>query len=599
MGESRNQQRAETPNPDNTAGPHFAGTLSVLIVDNDPAGTRFMLEILARKGIGANPVDDEKAAIDFLEKNSCDLVFISNKISQGSHKAGSQPHHTFELLGKIRANSPELPVVMMAELDSECPYHPTSHPRFRGDRLAPAEAGGRVTRDVLRLVTQAAVKAICMGCSDFLIKPLDRQIIESLLDTFLPNHSVCTVASAQEGSRYLYQIVGKSPKLIQIVNLAERIAPTSAPVLISGESGTGKELISFLIHRKSKRAQRPYIKVNCVALSDSLLESELFGHEKGAFTGAYTQRKGRFEMAHSGTLLLDEITETPLKFQAKLLRILEQQEFERVGGNENIRINVRIISTTNKDLLEEVKLGRFRQDLYYRLSGVRLVIPPLRQRHEDLPELVWHFVNLCARDTQRRITKLDPAMMNIFTEYHWPGNVRQLRNVVLTSLILGVGPTLSLADVSWLFDELQPLPQAGPTMDERRWTMDDGRLLSPCVGFPQGGVPHRGEPVPAEAGMPRLSYQGLGGIPLAQIEREAILDTLRQTAGNQTKAAKVLGISDRTLRDKIRRYRQGSGSDSHVVGTRSQPVAADPRLRGGELAPAEGPRLAGTQAGVR
>ncbi|MHC4424392.1 MAG: sigma 54-interacting transcriptional regulator, partial [Planctomycetota bacterium] len=211
---------------------------------------------------------------------------------------------------------------------------------------------------------------------------------------------------------------------------------------MSGESGTGKELISFLIHHKSKRAQGPYIRVNCAALSDTLLESELFGHEKGAFTGAHTQRKGRFEMAHGGTLLLDEIAETPPKFQAKLLRVLEQQDFERVGGEKQVRVNVRIISTTNRNLLQEVQQGRFRQDLYYRLSAARLVISPLRKRSEDLPDLVWHFVNLYVREVQRRITKLDSAMMDIFAKYHWPGNVRQLRNVVLTSLIFGVGQTL-------------------------------------------------------------------------------------------------------------------------------------------------------------
>jgi transcriptional regulator with GAF, ATPase, and Fis domain len=276
----------------------------------------------------------------------------------------------------------------------------------------------------------------------------------------------------------------------------------------------------------------PFVHVNCAALSDTLLESELFGHEKGAFTGAYAQRKGRFEMAHSGTLLLDEITETPPRFQAKLLRILEQQEFERVGGNENIKINVRVISTTNRDLLHEVQMGRFRADLYYRLSTARIVVPPLRERREDLPELVWHFVNLYARETQRRITRLDPAMMDIFAEYPWPGNVRQLRNVVLTSLILGVGSVLSLADVSWLFDELQPLPQHGPSPQK--------------ANVPTGGPSDQAPEQPS----------GIGGIPLADLERHAIIETLRQTSGNQTKAAKVLGISDRTLREKMRRYRR-------------------------------------------
>jgi DNA-binding NtrC family response regulator len=371
-------------------------------------------------------------------------------------------------------------------------------------------------------IIDIAVQAINAGCSDFLVKPLDRKKIENLLDTFLPNHRISTADYALRNVQPVFIIVGKSAKLVQTVNLAKKIAPTSVPVLISGESGTGKELISFLIHHHSKRVQGPYVRVNCAALTDSLLESELFGHEKGAFTGAYTQRKGRFEMAHGGTLLLDEIAETPIKFQAKLLRVLEQQDFERVGGNDSIRVDVRIISTTNKDLLQEVARGGFRQDLYYRLSGVRLIVPPLRQRSEDLYDLVWHFVNLYVWQVQRRINKLDPAMMDIFAKYHWPGNIRQLRNVVLTSLILGTGPTLSLADVSWLFDELQPLPQ------ENNLPVGNGQKL----------------------------VSDMAGLPLVQVERQAILDTLTFTSGNQTKAAKILGISDRTLRDKIRRYHQ-------------------------------------------
>lgn len=469
---------------------------NVLIVDDDPELARFMLEILARKGIRGHLANDKNGAMDFLNKGVCDLVFACDRTNR---RAGlsDRARDGFELLREVRANWPELPVIMIAE----------------------AETKG-LQQHKQTIVT--AVKAIRAGCCDFLIKPLDREKVEDLLDTFLPNHSVSTLASAQEGAGCLYQIVGRSSSLVQTIHLAKRIAPTSAPVLISGESGTGKELLSYLVHQESKRAQGPYIKVNCAALSDSLLESELFGHEKGAFTGAYSQRKGRFEMAHGGTLLLDEITETPIRFQAKLLRVLEQQDFERVGGNENVRVNVRIISTTNRDLLQEVHQGRFRPDLYYRLSGVRLVIPPLRRRREDLAELVWYFVNLYAREARRRITKLHPAMMDIFAKYDWPGNVRQLRNVVRTSLILGVGETLSLADVSWLFDELQPREEL--SVEDKKCSVDN--------------------------------RQSLGGISLEQLERRAILDTLDQTGGNRTKAAKVLGISDRTLRDKIHRYRR-------------------------------------------
>jgi len=474
---------------DNLCSEKQGDIANILIADDDSELARFMLEILARKGLRGHLANDKDSAIKFISKGSCDLVFTSDIISRRKNLSG-RLQDGFELLEKIRANWPELPVIMMTK------------PKVLNKK--------KQQRNI-----ELAVKAIRLGCTDFLVKPLDHEKIDNLLDTYLPNHRVSTIASSHEDTRCLYRIIGKSAKLIQTVDLAKRIAPTSAPVLISGESGTGKELLSYLIYQNSKRAQGSYIKINCAALSDSLLESELFGHEKGAFTGAYAQRKGRFEMAHGGTLLLDEITETPIRFQAKLLRVLEQQDFERVGGNESVRVDVRIVSTTNKDLLQEVRQGRFRQDLYYRLSGVRLVACPLRERKDDLYDLVWYFVNLYTREVQRRITKLEPAMMDIFAKYHWPGNVRQLRNVVRTSLILGIGQTLSLADVSWLFDELQPLPQEG----------NNDFVVS------------------------RQAGTGLSSFGAEKINA-------RRTGGNQTKAAKVLGISDRTLRDRIHRYRK-------------------------------------------
>jgi DNA-binding NtrC family response regulator len=480
--------------------------LNVLIIDGDPDTSRFMLEILARKGIRGHLVYNKDKAFDFINKENCGLVFINEnfcKKTESDNKTGNG----FELLEKIKTNCPELPVVMIAD----------ETPKESQDQ---------------RSVAEKAVMAIRQGCCDFLIKPLEHKKVESLLDTFLPNHCYFSIASEYDGPRCLYQIVGKSLKLTRIIDLAKKIAPTTTPVLISGESGTGKELIAYLIHHKSKRSQNSYIRINCAALSDSLLESELFGHEKGAFTGAYTQRKGRFEMAHGGTLLLDEITETPIRFQAKLLRVLEQQDFERVGGNESVRVDVRIISTTNKDLLNEVQIGRFRQDLYYRLSAIRLALCPLRERVDDLNDLVWYFVNLYSHEVQRQITELDPGMMEIFSKYDWPGNIRQLRNVVRTALILGAGPTLSIADVSWLFNELQPLQQQN---------FNNNLLCKSVTKFPEK---HDQDDF------------GLGGLPLEDVERQAIFETLRQTGGNKTKAAKVLGISDRTLRDRIHRYRK-------------------------------------------
>ena len=325
--------------------------------------------------------------------------------------------------------------------------------------------------------------------------------LDNMLDRFLPNRKVCHIAQARDPNSHGFRIVGRSVPMRHTVALAERIAPTSAPVLITGESGTGKELISYLIHQQSQRAGGPYVRVNCAALSDSLLESELFGHEKGAFTGAVNQRKGRFERAHGGTLLLDEITETPPAFQAKLLRILEQQEFERVGGHRNIQVNVRIISTTNKDVTELMQQGRFRHDLYYRLCATRLALPPLRRRKDDLVELVWHFVNEYARESQRQISELDPVMMSMFANYEWPGNIRQLRNVVRSSLILGQGPVLSLADTSWLFEGIEAQTSDGLVSTASLQEEDD---------------------------MEEDSITDLGGLSLEVIERRAILDTLRQ-----------------------------------------------------------------------
>ncbi len=306
-----------------------------------------------------------------------------------------------------------------------------------------------------------------------------------------------------------YKIAGRSEQFLRTIRMSKKVASTSAPVLVTGESGTGKELISYLIHGESDRRDNPFIHVNCAALSDTLLESELFGHEKGAFTGAHEQQKGRFERADGGTLLLDELSETTRRLQAKLLRVLEQQQFERVGGGETIKVNIRVISTSNRNLAEEVEQGRFRLDLYYRISGVRLVVPPVRERTEDIPALVWHFVNLHAREVGREINKLDDRMMKQFIRYNWPGNVRQIRNIVRAAMIFGEGATLSLKGAEFLEDELVTARQR-----------------------------------PAET------------LLLQELERQAILEALRRTQRNQAKAARLLGITDRTLREKLRRYRE-------------------------------------------
>jgi len=500
-------------------------TTNILIIDDDPDVAQFMLRMLAKRGIRAHNADGRDTALRYLDRNVCDLIFVGLCALGGTRRGlGLDP----ETLRQLRINSPELPVIPMVG----------SHELARhGLREGQAEADATA---LLRTTSLMVQEAMAMGCNGFLIKPLNVDEVTRILETHVPNHGVSQLAAAQEGSKSLFAIVGKSPSMLHITELAERIAPTSAPVVISGESGTGKEIISYLIHHKSKRSMGPYVRINCAALSDSLLESELFGHEKGAFTGAHARRKGRFENAHRGTLLLDEITETPIHFQAKLLRIIEQQEFERVGGNDNIKVDVRILSTTNKDLLQEVQAGRFREDLYYRLSATRLVLPPLRQRTDDLVDLVWYFVNIYARESQRSIKELDPTMLEIFASYSWPGNVRQLRNVVRTSLILGAGETLSLADVYWLFDGVSDRPAIADPVS--REVTQENPLAPQGAGLGLGSM--------------LKDAEDLGGLSLEVVERHAIIDTLRGTAGNRRKAAEVLGISDRTLRERIRRYKE-------------------------------------------
>jgi DNA-binding NtrC family response regulator len=432
-----------------------------------------MLKAFANRGIHAMVVGNVEAAYKQLASNTWSLVIVGDCLCDRRLSAR-------DLLNSIKADNPELCVIMTSDDNS----------------------------------SRIAVEAMRTNFDDFIAKPVDMDQFYAMIDLYLPAHDA-NVLYGQADKLDGLNIIGQSAALYEIIELAQRVAKTSAPVLIAGQSGTGKELISALIHDSSERRDGPYIRVNCASLSDTLLESDLFGHEKGAFTGACTSRKGRFERAHGGTLLLDEITETTPGFQAHLLRVLENQDFERVGSDKSIKVNVRVISTTNRDIIEEVSKGNFRADLYYRLAGIRLVVPPLCERAADIEQLVWHFVNQLGPEARRNITKLDDTMMSVFENYTWPGNVRQLRNVVRTCLILGQGEILTLANVSWLLEELSAV----------------------CNG------------------QPSIFSEMIGSTSLAEIEQHAIIETLKNTEGNQLKAAKVLGISDRTIREKVKQYR--------------------------------------------
>jgi transcriptional regulator with PAS, ATPase and Fis domain len=307
------------------------------------------------------------------------------------------------------------------------------------------------------------------------------------------------------------ELIGKHPRILAVLDTVRRAAATKATLLIQGESGTGKELVAHLAHYSSPRADNAFIKLNCAALSETLLESELFGHEKGAFTGAIARRDGRFELAHGGTLFLDEVSEIPRSLQAKLLRAIEEEEFERVGGMRTLKVDVRILATTNRDLGREVAEGRFRDDLFYRLNVVPVTLPPLRDRREDIPPLVHYFLKRFSRQSASPVRRISQAALDVLLDYPWPGNVRELRNLIHRAVVLTPHEVLTPDDL--------PADLAAPTARPRA--------------------------------------QGLVvGLSIEDIERELILKTLESTGGNKTRAARILKVAPRTLRNKLGRYLQ-------------------------------------------
>ncbi len=346
------------------------------------------------------------------------------------------------------------------------------------------------------------------GAYDYIEKPFCPEKAELLIDKLVEHQRLIeeNISLHQRlEERYRFEnIIAKSPKMQRVVELIKVVAKSNATVLITGDSGTGKELVARAIHSQSYRRDKPFIAVSCAALPESLLESELFGHEKGAFTGAYAQKKGKFEAANRGTLFLDEIGEMSANIQVHLLRVLEEKEFTRVGGNELIKVDVRVISATNKDLKKAVANGEFREDLYYRLNVVTIELPPLRERKEDIPLLAQHFLKKFAVENQKEITDFSPEATDFLLKYDWPGNVRELENAIERAVILAKDSCIDIAD----------LPQ-------------ENRLLAHS--------PPRGE-------------------SLREVEKNHILNVLNETGGNYSEAARILGISRATLYNKIKEY---------------------------------------------
>ncbi len=389
-------------------------------------------------------------------------------------------------------------------------------PEMAGDELLRKVVATYPTVPVIILTghgtIEAAVQATRDGAYDFLTKPVDLERLSHLVKRALSGRELVLqhrmLQAELEKQSQFDKIIGKSPEMKRVFELVRQVAPSKVSVLITGESGVGKERIADAIHFNSPRRDKPFVKVHCAALSESLLESELFGHEKGSFTGAHTRKRGRFELAHLGTLFLDEIGEISQSVQIKLLRVLEDKKFERVGGEETLEVDVRIVSATNRDLKEEIAKGRFREDLYYRLNVVNIEIPPLRDRKDDIPLLIAAFTREFAADNEKEITGIDAKARMALLNYRWPGNVRELRNCIESAVVMAKGNVIGLEDIP-------PGVAAEQEQDFVKIAADT---------------------------------------TLESAERELIRFTLAQKGGNKSRAAEALGIGRKTLHRKIQEY---------------------------------------------
>ncbi|AEF94030.1 two component, sigma54 specific, transcriptional regulator, Fis family [Desulfotomaculum nigrificans CO-1-SRB] len=362
-----------------------------------------------------------------------------------------------------------------------------------------------------------AIEAMKLGATDYITKPFDLDELKLVVKQALMVNQLEVEVNflRSELSQKYDRIVGNSQAIQDVCTLIEKVADSNATVLITGESGTGKEVTALTIHQLSSRRDKPFVPINCAALPESLLESELFGHEKGAFTGAVARKLGRFELANEGTLFLDEITEMPLSMQVKLLRVLQEKTFERVGGTESIQVDVRVIAATNRDPMECIKKGTFREDLYYRLNVLPIKLPPLRERVEDIPLLVMHFLK---KFNPSKEPAISPDAMGLLSTYQWPGNIRELQNVIERAVILSQG------------QEIKPyhLPKEIQKTDTNKGSEEQNTGL--VINFPDQGI------------------------SLEELEKELILKALEKSNGNQTKASQLLGITRSALLYRAQKY---------------------------------------------
>ena len=434
---------------------------TVLVVDDDPAHRTMLRTLLTGWGYRIKEADDGAGAIEMVYEQAFDLILMDIRMVKVSG---------LEALVEIKAFNPAIPVIIMTAYSS----------------------------------VESAVEALKNGAYDYLTKPLDFDELRLTMERAMEHSQL------REENRLLREtlgahfdtqnIIGRSPAMMRLMETVAQVATSEATILITGESGTGKEMVAGAIHFNSPRKDGPFVKINCAAITETLLESELFGHEKGAFTGAYRRKEGRFRQAHGGTLFLDEVSEMSLAMQVKLLRVLQDREITRVGGEEVIKVDVRIIAATNKDLPREIEANRFRDDLYYRLNVVTIAMPPLRERSEDIPLLSQHFLEQFSETNRKQIKGFTPQAMDRLLRYEWPGNVRELMNAVERAVVLTRAEYLD----------------------------EDEFPLIPGEEGPEG--------------------------ELREVEKATILRTLDLTNGNKSEAARRLGITRRTLHKKLKAY---------------------------------------------
>ena len=449
----------------------------ILIVD-DELNMRLVLQAMLKKeGYAVTTASNGMEALKILKVDQMDIVVTDLKMPKLDGMG---------LLGEIIRDYPSIPVIII-----------TAH--------------GTIA---------TAVDALKKGAFDYITKPFEqdelKQVIQKAVKTRRLDEDEALL-NPDDIDRY--GIIGSSDRITEIFETIKRVAPTTTTILITGETGTGKELIARAIHRNSPRKNNPFIKINCAAIPESLMESELFGYEKGAFTGAATKKQGRFELAHKGTLFMDEVGELPKDMQVKLLQVIQEQEFERVGWLQTIKVDVRLITATNRNLFEDVKDGRFREDLYYRLNVIPAHLPPLRERKEDIPVLIGFFIEKFNKKLDRSVKYIDEKVTNLLIQYAWPGNIRELENLVERMILMARGDTIVFAD----------LPSELKTAIESDSTSPSGIRQKP--------------------------FKDIMKNHMEDIEKQMIISVLEECGNNVTRAAKQLGLSRKGLQLKMMKYK--------------------------------------------